>query len=82
MNGAISKAWLDQRFDKLDRANVAILASLDVIQDRTALILVELRKITSNNNISPELEDAIRKVSAQAMLIDRKVPDVTLRQNN
>jgi hypothetical protein len=72
----VSQLWLQQQFDEIDKQFAVVLTRLSDVKRQNVLILSEVRKIGgTSDNVTPELENAIRLSQVLSGGIDAKVPD-------
>lgn len=64
--------WFQKKFGELHDEHLLILRKID---DVNTLCVAIVGLVTPNKNVTSELEAIIKKVSARALAIDRKVPD-------
>jgi hypothetical protein len=76
----LSKFWLKEQFDQIDKSNALILQRIEELNKQNVLVLAGIKDIKealdkTNQNVSPELEFAVKQVFVSAAKVDEKVPD-------
>jgi chaperonin cofactor prefoldin len=71
------KAWLVKQFNDLDSAISFLQEQNDDILEAIKALAQEISS-NLNQQITPELEAAVKAVKKQAKVVDEKVPDLTV----